>query len=298
MSRFFFKILISLTLVVGVFASAARANENGAFATATQTALQSVLSSQKYPLSIQLKNLDASWRRFLLSEGNENATQMRAWGAGSGFKYGVHFTEGDIVQIGEESFLVAYRLPVKIAVRTLNQIALGPVPIPRKPDGDTILCLSLLNLKSIGSLDDLRPFNPRTDMDSDRPAREESVRTLEQLGQGVLRYIRARGKLPVLHNPLDWGARRTFYPYVGDERLFMQPGTQQPYRFNEILGGKKAAHISNKQSFVVFYESQPAGDGTTGVLFMDGQVERLSPAHWEIAKRASKIEDAVPAPPT
>jgi prepilin-type processing-associated H-X9-DG protein len=118
---------------------------------------------------------------------------------------------------------------------------------------------------------------------------DASLRTLSQLGQGILRYLRARGRFPQMKNPLDWMARRTFYPYVGDERLFMLPDTEIPYRFNEILSGKKPAHIINPQSFAVFYEAEPSDKEMRAVLFLDGHVERVRPAHWERIKKASKI---------
>lgn len=123
-----------------------------------------------------------------------------------------------------------------------------------------------------------------------------SLRNLEELGRGVSRYLRARGQFPVLKNPLDWQARRAFYPYVGDENFFLQPEIERPYLFNEILSGKKPAHIPNPQSFAVFYEEAPDADGKRGVLFLDGHVERVIPAHWEKIKRASKIvEDTAPS---
>ncbi len=93
-----------------------------------------------------------------------------------------------------------------------------------------------------------------------------------------------------MRNPLDWQARRTFYPYVGDERLFANPETALPYRWNEILSGKKPAHIINLQSFAVFFEQFPSRDGTRGVLFLDGHVERVIPAHWLRIAKASKLE--------
>jgi prepilin-type processing-associated H-X9-DG protein len=120
-------------------------------------------------------------------------------------------------------------------------------------------------------------------------AGDTSLRTLSQLGQGILRYLRARGKFPQMKNPLDWMARRAFYPYVGDERLFMLPDTETLYRFNEILSGKKPAHIINPQSFAVFYEAEPNDEKMRAVLFLDGHVERVKPAHWERIKKASKI---------
>lgn len=117
----------------------------------------------------------------------------------------------------------------------------------------------------------------------------DSAATLQQLGQGILRYLRARGRFPILKNPLDWEARRQFYPYVRDERWFLHPATEQPYLFNEILSHKNPAHIPNPQSFAVFYEPEPGVDELRGVLFLDGHVERVKAAHWEKIKKASKI---------
>jgi hypothetical protein len=117
----------------------------------------------------------------------------------------------------------------------------------------------------------------------------DSTATLQQLGQGVLRYLRARGRFPQLKNPLDYEARRQFYPYVRDERWFLHPTTEEPYLFNEILSHKNPAHIPNPQSFAVFYESKPGADELRGVLFLDGHVERVKAAHWKKIKKASKI---------
>lgn len=120
-------------------------------------------------------------------------------------------------------------------------------------------------------------------------AEADSTATMQQLGQGVLRYLRARGRFPQLKNPLSWEARRQFYPYVRDERWFLHPVTEEPYLFNEILSHKNPAHIPNSQSFAVFYESKPGADERRGVLFLDGHVERVKAEHWEKIKKASKI---------
>ncbi len=281
---------VALALGFIAFAPLARADEQAANANA-QAELQSLLADQEYPLSIQLQDLDSSWRRVVVSDNSKNALgmQMQTWGAATGLEFGVHFTKGEIAKIGENSYLVVYQLPVNIDPRFFNWHGHGQAPKPRKPDAETVLNLSLLNLKSIDSLNNVRPFDPATDMVNEKQSRADSVRTLQELGKGALRFIRARGKLPVLSNPINMNSTRVFYPYVGDERLFMHPGTQQMYRYNEILGDKKAVHIPNKQSFVVFYEAEQSSDETRAALFLDGHVERLSPAHWESVKRASKI---------
>ena len=61
------------------------------------------------------------------------------------------------------------------------------------------------------------------------------------------------------------------------------------YRWNPTLNGKQAVPFKNKQSTVLFYEAENSDDGTRGVLFMDGPVERLQPAHRERIKKASEL---------
>ena len=294
MTRTVSKIVVVFALgTIALAPLAARADEIAPGGGA-QAALRSALSNTQYPLAVKLKDLDASWRRFVLSDasdGGATAMQMMMLGARAGLDFDVHFTKGQIAKIGDNSYLIAYQLPAQIDARFLNWHGHGPAPRPRKPDSETVLNLSLLNVKNIGSMNDVRPFDAKTDMIDQKQANADSVRTLEQLGQGLLRFIRARGTFPELENPIEWEDKRFFYPYIGDERLFMHPATQEIYLYNDVLGGVKAAHIPNKQSFVVFYEAEPSADGTRGVLFMDGHVERLSPAHWQTVRKASKIEN-------
>ena len=263
-------------------------------ALATQAALKSVLSNTEVPLSLKMRKMDSSWRRFIANTGAMNS-QAEIWGATTGLEFGVHYTQGRTVVMGKDTFLVAYHLPVRIDRRFLNWHGHGEAPRPRKPDTETVLNLSLLNLTNMNALKDLRPFNAETDIESVAQINTASVRTLTTLGNGMMRFIRARGTFPQLSNPINWDAKRAFYPYVGDERLFMHLSTQRMYLWNQNLNGKKAANFKSKQSTVLFYEAENGGDDTRGVLFMDGHVERLNAAHWARVRKASKIwEDGDP----
>lgn len=253
--------------------------------------LKVVLSDTSVPLSIRMKDIDGNWRRFSVTGTSASSMKWQVMGAAAGVEFGVHFTRGQTVTIGDQTFLIAYRFQPQIDARFFNWHGHGDPPRPRKPSDLTELSLSLLNLRTTGSLNDLRPFNPSTDMENTEQANAASVRTLTQLGQGVMRYLRARGSLPRLRNPIPWDAGRVFYPYVGDERLYMHPSTQEMYRYNEVLGGKKIVHIKDRQSMAIFYEATPGGDGTRGVLFLDGHVERLTPDRWRTIMKASKITE-------
>jgi len=263
---------------------AARADE----APATQATIKNILSSSDLPLSLKMKEMDGKWRRFIANAPGANA-QIEVWGAAMGIEFNVHFTKGQTVVMGDDTFLVAYKLPINIDKRFMNWHGHGEAPRPRKPDTETVLNLSLLNLSSMTALKDVRPFDPEIDMESAAQINAASVRTLTTLGNGMMRFIRARGKFPQLYNPIDWDAKRLFYPYVGDERLFMHPSTQQMYLWNQVLNGKKAVHFTDKKNLAVFYEAENGGDGTRGVLFMDGHVARLKPDQWLRVKKVSKI---------
>jgi prepilin-type processing-associated H-X9-DG protein len=292
MPKFSPQVLALLAASTFVFPFAAHAAQADDDETAVpETTLKALLSSSEVPLSIQMKVMDASWRRFTINGNSMTALQWQMMGAAGGIEIGVHFTKGQTVILGGETYLIAYRLPIVIDPRFLNWHGHGDPPRPRKPSDLTSLPLSLLNLRTTGSLNDLRPFNAGRDMVNTEQANAASVKTLTQLGQGVMRYIKARGVLPYLNNPIPWDAGRVFYPYVGDERLYMHPATQEMYRYNEILGGKKIKHLTDLKNFAVFYEASDSGDNTRGVLFLDGHVERAAPARWAQIKKASKIKN-------
>ncbi len=263
--------------------------------TPTATTLQQILSDKNLPLKMQMKDLTLEYRRLVVG-GSANdwmSAKMRIFGQAAGLETDVYFTNGQTVNIAGESYLVAYAPDVPIDIQKLqNWDGHGPRPKAPKPTPDTPLTLSLLHLRTAGSLNDVRPFDRNLDMETPEQTYAASVKTLQQLGEGMNRYLRAKGNLiPEFENPIDDDMAQWVYPLVGDRRLFRHPTNEMPYVFNSILAGKKVQHVGSRQSMVFFYENEPARDGRRAVLFLDGHVERVTPEHWERLKKASKIEE-------
>jgi prepilin-type processing-associated H-X9-DG protein len=73
------------------------------------------------------------------------------------------------------------------------------------------------------------------------------------------------------------------------ERFFVHPNTGRPYQPNSSLSFKKRQGFNYPSQIVVVYEDAPARDGTRGVLFGDGHVDRVNEARWRELKKTSNI---------
>ncbi|RYG60747.1 hypothetical protein EON80_24470 [bacterium] len=87
-----------------------------------------------------------------------------------------------------------------------------------------------------------------------------------------------------------FAARKDLEPYSENKAIFTQPGTDNPFKYNPILSGRKRAHLKGKGYFVLAYEGDAASDGSRGVLRYNGSVVRVSDAVWLKMKEASMIE--------
>jgi len=137
-----------MALAIGVsLAPAAHADE-----------LADILSGKTIPLTLQLKDLNEQWRRFSMTGQFDLGPISQIFGAMFGGSTSPYFTNGRTVQIGGETYLVAYRANVV----TPNMLAVimsnGGPPQPTLLTPETRLHLSLIHLRSAGSLTDIRPF--------------------------------------------------------------------------------------------------------------------------------------------
>jgi hypothetical protein len=111
---------------------------------ATDPSLASVFSGNNIPTAIKLKELTPEWRAMStngqLEIGNFQAF-ITSFGGGS-FATS-YYTKGQTVVIGAETYIVAYSL----------------LTIVDKVSPEVSLNLSLLNLKTIGSMSNIRAFN-------------------------------------------------------------------------------------------------------------------------------------------
>jgi prepilin-type processing-associated H-X9-DG protein len=138
-----------------------------------------------------------------------------------------------------------------------------------------------------------------------------SVSQLKQIGLALLMYAQDYDEmLPPMQNAAT--VKRALSPYVrGNEAVFADPLTHEPYQPNPGLSGRRRSLVvtSGRDSqgkptrprrhpseipapaaqVVAFYEASPAPDGTRAVLFLDGHVQVIPEAEWPRLKRASRI---------
>ncbi|MBV9851884.1 MAG: hypothetical protein JO250_19630 [Armatimonadetes bacterium] len=256
------------------------------------------------PLTIKLSDLNGDWRRVPVGlpadSGNMMAMYATLFSGGAG---DVYYTKGDTVTVGVDQFLVAYHVPTpKIDFQALERSG-GQPPKPVKLTPDTTLSLSLLNLHTVNSLSDIRPFDLQREIaESGAPsplaglmgARDDqnlgiqSLSNLKQLGLAVLQYTQDHDEtLPPMQDAAT--VKKAIYPYVKSDAVFINPLSKQPYVPNTSLSHRKLASVSAPASLVLYYEATPAPDNTRAVLFMDGHVKRIPESQWLHLKAASHV---------
>ena len=264
--------------------------------------LKDLLDGKHVPLSLQLKDLDGSWRRVRVSPSDAGATFGMYQQLLTGAAGGVFYTKGESVLIAGETYVIAYQQPSKL-VDTMS-IFRGGTPAELPPvTPETRLTLTLIQLRTAGSLTDIRPFNMEEAIadqtsvhrvitgENDKFLNDLSANNLKQFGLGLaMSASDHNGKLPDLSDPQ--GTKKALTQYISNDKVFLHPKTGQPYRLNPSLSGKEYPG-SNAVSIVVVYEPVQAADGTRAVLYCDGHVARVTEANWQELKKISNI----PTPP-
>jgi hypothetical protein len=281
---------------------------------------QNLISGKKAPLTKQLKDLNDSWRQIAISGQYEMGDLMKSWASiFSADSYNnIYYTQGQTVLVNNETYLVAYRLPTSgktLTIQSLFENVMGSmagltgtdcdsIVFAAKITPETTIQLSLLNLKTIGSLNDVRTFDLKTELATLAKAEQESKAACEQakleavnlqvesnlrdLGIALQSYTEQNeGRLPNMSS-LET-VKLAFQDLIFDESIFLHPETLEPYLTNTSLSDQNLANIDNPSETVAFYEAQPAADGTIGVVFADGFYQRIPPEDWEEVKEVSKI---------
>jgi len=263
-------------------------------AKATSRAIEEV-AMPNLPTELTFAQLRKDWRRF--TARNTDSSTARMYG-GSGPQYeqvmndlgiGVHFTKGDNLTLGKETYLVAYRVDSGIDPQDLQQEIQQRLQAmwghgqqqPPRPAGKfsprATLKLSLLNLRNLGDFADLKTFNAKTDLLLPKDLREMSNFNLRRLGQ-VLRQQSRWQALPLRDtNALRQSLRNQHAPVS----LLRDPANNETYHLNTELAGKKPDLIGNRKALAMIYEAAPSTDNTRGVLFADWHVERIPEWKWE-----------------
>ncbi|MEI6084341.1 MAG: hypothetical protein WCS70_08575 [Verrucomicrobiota bacterium] len=265
----------------------------GSLALADVTTMEQALAGKDFPLTLKYKDLDANWRRLSTSATVDPANIYRALAGGA--NAGLYYTKGQTVNLGGETYLVAYKSQMKAMDMMAMQAAMrgGQPPEPEKPTATTVLALALLNLRSAGSLTDIRPFDLESELGGgdaggdDDKAGEASLKNLRQIGVALMAYVGERRVLPALADAKS--AKEELVLYVRNKDVFNQPGNQKPYLPNASLSGKKVTDFDKSDKVIAFYETAPSGDGTRGCLFLDGHAERVTEQQWKKLKEISQL---------
>ena len=269
-----------------------------------QSDLPDLVSGKIAPLTLKLKELGPDWRRLAITSSLDPVGMVQQVGAmfGGG---GVHYTKGQTVTLNDETFIVAYRVPPKrVDPAALMRPGSGPeVLLPDKLTPDTALTLSLVNVRSIGSISDVRPFDLQKELSEDPAAnpllsvfgnareaaqKASSQSNLKQLALGVMMYAQDHDeKLPPMKSAA--ALKKAIMPYVKSETVFTDPNGDKAYMANPSLSGKSLASIANPAEIALLYEAEAGPDGSRSVAFVDGHVKRLTASEWATLKKRSKI---------
>lgn len=280
--------------------------------------MSALLHGSLTPLAHKLSDLDGTWRRVSTSASADGGNPAQAYLSlfSGGDTGNVYYTQGRTVTVGEETYLVAYHRQTPpfdfVALMRSGNNASPPKPTPLTPD--TVLSLSLLNLRTAGSLNDIRPFDMQQEMTSSRQATAQSdplnvavpsrsvqtlavdtqgasqtsVSNLKQLGLGLIQYVQDNDEnLPPMKDAATM--KKAILPYAKSEKIFIQPDTKRPYKPNTSLSKRNLASFNDPATMVVLYEDAPDQDNTRAVAFMDGHVKRIPESQWPSLKQTSHV---------
>ena len=259
------------------------------------SSLRDVLSGAAHPLTLKLKDLDNSWRRITVGGGGAKAESMGIVGAllGGGTGDSVFYTLGETVTIGSETYLIAYQPPTSqfdFAALMRDGPSFEP-PVPEQLTPETALTLSLLNLRSVNSFTNIRPF----DLDQEiapggkeaDPDADPSLRNLKQLALALLLYLQDYDEVfPPMDDPSS--VKSALLPYVGDDTVFDDPKSGEAYQPNRYLSRLHLVFIETPEEIVLFYAASANEEGVRGVAYLDGHVEQVSEQAWETLLPASE----------
>jgi len=248
----------------------------------------SLLSGKQIPLSMKLKDLSSTWRRF----GGASPSPY-------GFQ-GPYYTKGHTVTVGGEVYLITYAAQIR---RPDYYAMMGPRPSVKLEEvtPDTPLALSLLRLGALASLMDIRPFNLEAELADYKRANESILAAMAarrtELGEGednlknlavaLNMYMIDYEAAPPMDTPEKF--RTALAEYVESEDAFVDPDTGEAYAINRALSGKKVGDIEDPLKMVAIYQAEPGRDGKRGVAFVAGNVGRVSESEWQELKSESEI---------
>ncbi len=253
----------------------------------------SALSGAGHPLTLKFRELDGSWRRVFIGKPLESNSLFLLGASRDTFSItsNPYFTRGQTETVGGETFLVAYHYLPPMSPAASGD-ASGGLGLPPVQTPETVLMLSLINVRQISSLEGIQAVSAITQAEVQQAQNAaydaKSQSNLKQIGLAMLQYELGNDEnLPPMQSAA--ATEKAIYPFVKSEAVFRQPQTHEPYQPNTSLSGRSLASFNNPSTMVLYYEASPAPDGTRGVLFFDGHAKRFPEAEWPALKAASHV---------
>jgi hypothetical protein len=285
----------------------------GVLLAASASALASVVGNTEdfvagkvAPFTVKLKDLDASYIRFTTPyvSGGGWLWAMQRY-AGDGVPA---YTQGQTVNIGSESYLIAYMVDAKGGDSSM--ITFGRpdpnAPEPEPVTADSILSLTLLGQRGVVVMTKVRPFDLAAELADfqrlldryqemaatrsamNQPIAAQAPDNLKMMAAALKMYAADYdGVLPPMNKPEAF--RKALDDYVENAEVFRDPETDEFYGLNPALSGKKITEIKDPGKTIAIYQVKPGKDGNRGVVFADGSTKRLTAAEWTELKTSSKI---------
>jgi prepilin-type processing-associated H-X9-DG protein len=265
---------------------------------AQPTDFAALLSGSPVPLTLTLKDLDNSWRAFSASGAQEPGS---VYGAIYGMPSTVYYSKGQTVTASGETYLVAYSLQAKKPSYVTMMMGRGGVGQPEALTAASLVGLSLLNVRTMGNLTDIRPFDRDGEIAayaksyqdlaaaaaSSNEEAPSSTSSLKNVAIAVEMFMADYDKLPPMKTPEDF--RKALEEYVKNDAVFKDPETGEYYAVNSSISDKSVSDIKDPAKMVVAYQATPGKDGKRGVAFADGHVQQVTEDQWKDLKAGSNI---------
>ena len=171
--------------------------------------LEEIFAGKKIPLTLKLRDLNADWRKVSIDGQLGMGDLVKNWTTflesflGTKTYSNVYYSQGKTVTIGENIYIVAYRLPLKVEPLDVGNLFAnfrgnkncqeGKAPVRLTPN--TEVSLSLLNLNSVGFLNDLLPLDIQAEIAESERKYQAAVMVCEQsvikrINQQTKEYIK------------------------------------------------------------------------------------------------------------
>lgn len=293
-----------------------------ALAEVRESSLADMVAGTTIPHTIKLKELTPDWRRMtvsgemMLGMGGMMQSWMQALGSimgGGGGSSDAIYSRGASVKIGDQEYLIGYRLPSQgidlAAMMTMGAPGRGgPGAQPNAPKRppvtpETELSLVLINLRAIAAFSDIRPFDMAEAMKPGPPSLfENMLKSRERAQEGSALSNMRQLALAMTMYSQDWdetlppmrdaaSLKKAILPYVRNEGVFLSPATGKAFQPNSHLAGRRIKQLGSPAGVVLLYSAVPEPDGTHIIARADGTVRVVRADEWENLARAQRLPE-------